>query len=217
MYGRGGVRLTLSFFLECHLFDLWRGTDTHTVLPNTKYVYAPDTFSHGSGYMGTWRSELLNSFHVVKAFLGDSFRKYAFVDVGCGKGKALLVWKEELDKLKIESVVAGIEYYDPLAEIARRNYQKLFANGNYIYTDEATKFNYRQFGDRLIIHIFNPFDDLILRKFLAGLAGLNTIIIYLNPVHKDVILEFGYDVIYEKRGWNLATWTVIFASKYLQP
>ena len=158
---------------------------------------------------------MLNSFRVVKAFLGDSLRKYAFVDVGCGKGKALLVWKEELDKLKIESVVAGIEYYDPLAEIARRNYQKLFANGSYIYTDEATKFNYRQFGDRLIIHIFNPFDDLILRKFLAGLVGLNAIIIYLNPVHKDVILEFGYDVIYEKRGWNLATWTVIFASRNL--
>jgi SAM-dependent methyltransferase len=215
LYRRGGLRLALAFFRECHAFDLLRGTDTHAELPNTKYAYAPQNFERGSWYLSSWTRELLNSFAVVKNYLGDDFHNYAFVDVGCGKGKALLLWQEQLDKLKLRSPVIGIEYYEPLAAIARRNYAKLFKKPGNIIASDATQFDHRQFGDKLIIYMFHPFDDVIMRKLLGNLSGLKTVVIYNNPVHKDVLLDFRYSVIYRKTGWNLMQSTTIFASESL--
>ena len=215
LYGRGGLRLALAFFRECHAFDLARGTDTHTELPDTKYAFAPENFARGSWYLGSWTSELLNSFAVVTEYLGADFHNYAFVDVGCGKGKALLVWKENLNKLKIPSTVVGIEYYEPLAVIAQRNCKKLFERPASIFVCDATQFDFWQLGDKLIIYMFHPFDDVIMCKFLENLRGLKTIIIYNNPVHKGVVLDFGYSVIYQKTGWHLMQSTTIFASEDL--
>ena len=215
LFRRGGVRLCLAFFRECHGFDLARGTDTHAELKNTNYCYAPENFDHGSWYLSSWTSELLNAFAVVKTYLEDDFRDFTFVDAGCGKGKALIVWQEQLDKWRIPAIVAGVEYYEPLAAVAQRNYQKLFRKSGNIFVCDATRFDYRGLGDKLILYMFHPFDSLALQELLKALSNLKTVIIYNNPVHEDVIRDFGYRMIYQKTGWNLCMWTTIFVSENL--
>ena len=213
LFRRGGVRLSLAFFRECHAFDLARGTDTHAELKGTSYTYAPENFDRGSWYLSSWTSELLNAFAVVKTYLKDDFRDFAFVDAGCGKGKALLVWQEQLVKWRIRSMVAGVEYYEPLAAIAQRNYRKLFTKPGNIFVGDVTRFDYRGLGDKLILYMFHPFDGVVLRELLNSLTELKTVIIYNNPVHEDVITDFGYRTIYQKTGWNLCMWTSIFVSE----
>ena len=63
--------------------------------------------------------------------------------------------------------------------------------------------------------MFHPFDSLALQELLKALSNLKTVIIYNNPVHEDVIREFGYRMIYQKTGWNLCMWTTIFVSENL--
>jgi hypothetical protein len=79
MFRRRGLRLPLAFFFECHLYDLQHKTDTHEALYLTKYNYKPEHFEHGTWYMSSWTSEILNSFESVRQHLGERFHEYTLI------------------------------------------------------------------------------------------------------------------------------------------
>ncbi len=214
LYKLWGIRMPFFYFFEVHLFDLINGTDTHTALPQGKYLDKPENFDRGTFYMATGTNELKNSFKVVQFALGENFSKYSFVDLGCGKGKAMLVWQNELNKRKIPSPVIGIEYYAPLVEIARQNYQKVFHQNCDIHTVDATNFDFSVLGQYLMVYMFNPFDAQLLDRVLSNIANSHSalVFIYLNPIHSSVLVDHGYKLIYEKKGWNNTLWTMIFCN-----
>jgi len=90
----------------------------------------------------------LNSFEVCQTAFGERFHEYTFVDIGCGKGKVVLAWKEELKKYNIDAEVVGIEYYRPLLDIAINNYRKLFAEDGRLYEADASTFTYENIGSK---------------------------------------------------------------------
>lgn len=212
MLSKRGPRLPVLYFLNAHLFDLLHRTDTHVWLPKEQYASRPENFEHGVLYMSSWTREIKRSFHALRALAGD-LGMFTFVDIGCGKGKVVLLWQKLLARSGIRQTVYGIDYYPPFIATARENSGKMFSHpGNFLYAD-ATTLDYSRFGKKLVVYLYNPFGEVILRKVLQRLKNADVFVIYNNPVHADVFPEFGYELVYEHAGLYPNSQTKIFRKR----
>lgn len=204
-----GMRLPINYFLNAHLFDLIHKTDTHTWLPKEAHIEKPPNFQEGTFYMTSWSSEIRRSFDALleRDLLNED---YVFMDIGCGKGKVCLTWQllDEKNSNK-KATIIGIDYYEPLIDIARKNHLRVFrTEGNYSVAD-ATSFDFKNTKKRLVAYLYNPFSESILKKVADNFPS-NTIVIYNNPVHSNTLTECGFEIIYEHSGWHQNTQTLIF-------
>jgi SAM-dependent methyltransferase len=115
---------------------------------------------------------------------------YAFVDVGCGKGRALLLaselpWRE----------VIGIELDAGLAGVAEGNLARWIAAGRAraplrVVCGDAAKAVLPE--GPLVVYLFNPFQAPVLRVFLQRLQerGVALEVLYLHPRQEWVFVEF---------------------------
>ena len=145
-------------------------------------------------------------------------RKYAythaFFDIGCGKGRAMAVaayfgFKE----------INGIELDNELTEIAQRNLLerlKFHPEVSFsIKTANAIDINYP--AEPQVFFLFNRFDAQTLKHVLQriGKNGLTQhVFIYVNPLHKKVFLESGFNeekIIYTKNYCE----AIVFRHPYL--
>jgi SAM-dependent methyltransferase len=210
MFKAKGIRLPVTYFMETQFFDLRHGTDTHRWLPKNAYDHQPKNFDHGVLYMCSWTSEIKAVFNATNAMLGPEFQEYSFVDVGCGKGKVILCWESLLRQRGITQQLVGIDYYGPLIEVAKKNQRALgLREQDFFMQADAAEVAYERFGYKLIIYLYNPFDDSILRRVLQRLEKVDPVIVYNNPVHEHEICDAGYEVVWEKRGWHPNAQTLI--------
>lgn len=199
MLAKRGPRLPILYFLNAHLFDLQHRTDTHVWLPKDRYESRPENFEHGVLYMSSWTREIKRSFNALRE-LADDLDTFTFIDIGCGKGKVVLLWRKLLARSGIRQAVYGVDYYPPFIRIAQENSRKMFSHsGNFLHVD-ATTLDYSRFGKKLIVYLYNPFGEVILRKVLHGVKNEDVFVIYNNPVHASVLHEFDYELIYEHAG-----------------
>jgi SAM-dependent methyltransferase len=121
--------------------------------------------------------------HVPFAFEGA-----AFVDVGSGMGRAVLLAARHPFRQ-----VVGIEISPALHEIARDNLarapqaERRCRDVRLVRADAAT---YRFPRGDLVAYLYNPFDADVLATVLAALAASerrNLALLYHTPVHRDVI------------------------------
>lgn len=204
-----GPKLPFYYFLNAHLFDIIYKTDTHAWLPKEEHILTPENFEHGVLYMSSWTSEIKYTFNKVITLI-EHPNDYTFLDIGCGKGKVVLVWNQLLQLYGINQKVVGIDYYKPFINIAERNHNKIFSNiGNFLEAD-ATKLSYDQFGKNLIVYLYNPFNETILKSVISALSNYNTFIIYNNPVHSKTIEHNGFHIIFEHHGFHQNCQTKIF-------
>jgi SAM-dependent methyltransferase len=117
-----------------------------------------------------------------------------FIDVGSGKGRAALVASDR----GFASVI-GVDFAESYVDLAGANARK-FRNGelcspvSFIHAD-ATEWDMPT--KPLLVYFFHPFDERVMVPFVARLmASLQAsprpcTIIYLNPVHEDVLLSTG--------------------------
>jgi SAM-dependent methyltransferase len=107
------------------------------------------------------------------------------VDLGCGKGRVLLV-ASEFDF----QAVRGVEFAHELCEIARKNcaaFQAKKRNRADCQVIEADVTAYAIQPDETVFFMFNPFDETILGRVLDNLAASlqarprRMLIIYYNP------------------------------------
>ena len=116
--------------------------------------------------------------------------KDVIVDVGCGKGR-VLAW---LGNKKIQNKIIGVEIDKAVAQKTRKNmgrYEKIkILSGD--VTGEAFP------EDGTIFYLFNPFNELILRKFVKKIENdilkkhhknKDVKIIYYNCCHLGVFEE----------------------------
>jgi SAM-dependent methyltransferase len=121
------------------------------------------------------------------------------VDLGCGKGRALMVAAE----LGFHTV-RGIEFAPDLCALARTNCAA-FKRATRVQTDfqiiESDVVDYAIRPDENVFFLYNPFDDVVLDKVLDNIrasleeAPRRVLIIYHNP-------RFGYVL---ERAHGLAT------------
>jgi SAM-dependent methyltransferase len=99
--------------------------------------------------------------------IGIDYRHYSLVDLGCGKGRVLLVASEYPFQ-----AITGVEISSTLGEIARHNitrYQPVRRKCSRVevHTGDATQF---MFPDtNLLIHLYHPFEPEVTRAVLVNL------------------------------------------------
>jgi len=130
-------------------------------------------------------------FHEMLAALEVDLRQCTFIDVGSGKGRALLLAMEYPFRK-----ILGVELLPELNQIAQENICKLSGPGRghevveAICTD-ATEFSFPP--DPLVVLLFNPLPETGLRKLMRNLERSlrenprSVHVIYANPVFEEIV------------------------------
>lgn len=122
-----------------------------------------------------------------------------FVDIGCGKGRTLCVAASYGIKK-----ISGVELSTPLCAIAKQNIaqvKKQFKTSKFaLHNNDA--FYYTIEKDIDCIFMFNPFNEIVMSGVLENIEKSlarhprKITIIYMNPVHKKMIMLNGYKETY---------------------
>lgn len=196
-----GIRLPIQYFFQNHLFDMFNGTDTHFRLEKKFYNYHPRDFDNGVLYMSCLTREIKNALRWVREKTGDSFYDFQFLDLGCGKGKSLIVYSQ-LCGSKAKHKAIGIEYYKPLLDIAENNLQVTGTSRLVkVVHDDARRFKAYTNTHNLILFLYNPFGEGTLREVLDNCNGMKVVIIYIDPVYDRAIQEAGFRLVHAKKGF----------------
>jgi SAM-dependent methyltransferase len=207
---RRGLRFIYLNLTQRVLFDLRHGTDTTKPLAKTHYESQPTGFDGGNEYSGAFTSEIIWAFRQLHRRLGSQFKDYFFADVGCGKGKVLIVWNKQLQATETVQRTLGIEYYKPLIEVAVSNHVKVHGIKPEVHHADAGEFNYAAIGRRGIFFLYNPFDAQIMAAFTAAVRDVDAYVIYNNPQHAAVLLQAGFTELMRKVGPHLNENSIVF-------
>jgi SAM-dependent methyltransferase len=154
-------------------FDLKHGTDTSGDDSLWKFKIDSPSARFGRKYQPTGEEELAEAVR----FLGVNPTDLTFVDLGCGKGRTLLV----AASLGFRQVI-GVEFTRELAEIAGKNLEKMgIANGSIVQGDAG---EYRFPDGNLVVYLYNPFSEEVMRKVVPNLrecASRKLYVIYKAP------------------------------------
>jgi SAM-dependent methyltransferase len=183
-----------------HPFDRAHGVDTSGLIYPDKL--SADGLSsghehdrHSAGYYATAPSLFRGAIARWSAILEQSrcrFSDYVFVDIGCGKGRVLMLASEYAFR-----EVVGVELNPTLAEVARRNLKR------WVRT-RRTCANVRILrGDALsmplpdgpvVLFFFNSFEREMVRMWLDGLVAAAADrsepidVIYMHPEHHSLLI-----------------------------
>ena len=147
----------------------------------------------------------------ARDILGEKrFSQAQFFDLGCGKGKALLVFAKLFGKGQMHQAV-GIEYDPDLAALAQRNILKCgFAKDRVrVVTDSAVNLRSYADADNLVVYLYNSFQGETLKSVLDVLREVPHVLIYVDPAEKHRLADYGYKIHEENNGrYNADTWLV---------
>jgi hypothetical protein len=168
-------------------FDDQFGTDTGGVLRPTELDIPVDKLRHA----GRYQTAIDDVFLDLIEKLPIHHSEYVFVDLGSGKGRALLL----ASRWPFQAII-GVELSEFLHRTSERNIAIYSARQalvcrqlTAIHADAAT---YELPPDKLIIYLFNPFDQHVMQAVLANVTRSYTerprdvYIAYLKPVHRQV-------------------------------
>jgi SAM-dependent methyltransferase len=142
---------------------------------------------------------LLKAFH---NFSGDT----SIVDLGSGKGRAMVVAAHFG-----YTNITGIEFARELCEISSENMKKSqheFPGIHWKIINDNVE-NYTIEANDSVFFMFNPFTDDVLRHFLEKLERScrqfprTTWFLYASPLYKELLVNKGYEIKFEKRLMNL--------------
>ena len=213
MYLARGVRMPLYYFFQNHLFDLMHQTDTHSSVEKANMFTSSINIKHSIHYMSSWSNVIKKIHKILLVDINEKISKFNFVDVGCGKGKVVFVWRK-LSRQTPRTI--GLDFVPILIETARANSVKIFKDEGEFFCKDTTDVDFQDFGQHLILYLYNPFDELIMRNFLNRLENIDDCYIaYINPIHREVFLEFGFKILHDEQSWhpNLS-FTIFHHSKF---
>ncbi|RXK62821.1 class I SAM-dependent methyltransferase [Lacibacter luteus] len=167
--------------------------DTTAAISLSKLKLKGSQLKHATEYMPV-------NYFTLEALLDrmpDTAKKGAFLDIGCGKGRALCVAAAYGYK-KVE----GIDFAKELIEAANTNLEKLKKQ----YPTTAYNLAWGDLNSLTIdehvttIFLFNPFDEVlmkhVIRKINSSLAKRprRLFVLYCTPRHEELFFEDGFDV-----------------------
>ena len=152
-----------------HPFDAQHQTDTGGLIGGGSLATGSRNDAHITAYVAIAPSRLQAGLDRWAASLeaGETVRDFHFVDLGCGKGRAVLLASERPFRS-----VTGVELHPGLAAIARRNAEVMRSSGAVlgvvnVICGDATEFLYPP--GPLLVFLYNPFGSAVLRAVLAAL------------------------------------------------
>lgn len=197
-----GIKLAISYFFQCHLFDLLNRTDTHKMLRKGEMQVNSGNFVHSLMYMVSWTSTIKRTQIFLKGIIENQSEQYTFIDVGCGKGKVVLLARQ-LGIIGCDRAsYVGIDFEPNLLTIARKNSTKMFGDQGTFLNCDALDFDYSIYSTNLIFFMYNPFDKPLIENFLSHVSERNPILVYVNPVNRDSLLDYGFESMIRREGWH---------------
>jgi SAM-dependent methyltransferase len=177
-----GLRLLYpSGWDKIHPFDRFHGTDTSGVATVTALPAYEIALTYAVDYAGSQPSVLRSALAKL-----PRFDNYTFLDLGCGKGRALLVASE----FSFREIV-GVELSPPLAQVAQRNAIILtnrFPARTSVRVAVGDASNYPLPPGNLVIFLYNPFHAELMANVVAGVEAAlaaearSIYVIYYNPI-----------------------------------
>ena len=231
MFKARGIRLPVTYFLQCHLYDLIHSTDTHTQILKSweKDTEWASERSDGTYYMSSWSGQLLKTYSFLLNHLCASFPSYQFIDLGCGKGKPSLLYRQFCQSRHIFQHYRplGIDYSLSNIQIANENSSRLFPHDSqppeFIFDQAGNLSRYLQ-SKKLIIYMSNPFGEATLSNLFDTLNLLlsenaldDVIIVYNNPIHADLFSHDLWMTLSSWAGWHRFLHTNIYAIRQTGP
>jgi SAM-dependent methyltransferase len=176
-----------AFYALETIFDSWHSVNTRGVVWQPELGVVDPAVEHAAHYVGTYP----RSFRRFLRFLDIEYSRYAFVDLGSGKGKALLLASE----FPFQSVT-GVELSPRLTQTALENLSRArrfnrACRNVQVITGNAADFAFP--SKPLIVYLHNPFDAAVIEPVLAALAtatresSLPSYIVYHGPFHRAVM------------------------------
>lgn len=170
------IRRTFAYFQRRRVideFDMKYGVDTGGIDPLWKFTIRSPNARFGVRHQATSEQELADAV----SCLNEDPHSFVFIDLGCGKGKTLLV----ASKLGFRRVI-GVEFALELAEIATANLAKIRATEASVVHEDAADF---QFPDcNFVVYLHNPFSQEVMSRVMANLSksrAKKIFVIYSDP------------------------------------
>ena len=180
-----------------HPFDAQYGTDTGNYLLPDELAAGSEHDSLNYGYSAiapsVFRAALLRWCATLPS--PRRLSAYTFVDIGCGKGRALLLAAE----LPFRKVV-GVELNEDLSCTARRNvarWSALARPKSKIRVVNSDALELRWPRAPLLVYLYNPFACELVERLTAKLADAASAasgladLLYVNPTCADTISRQG--------------------------
>jgi hypothetical protein len=208
-----GFRFCWDFFIESICFDLRYGVSTAFRVTKDRQTLISDHVEQVNGvlYVASFTTVIEKTLNIAQEILGpDRVKKAQFMDLGCGKGKALIIYTRIYGG-DLEYMPVGIEYDPVLAGIARLNVCSVpFAKGRVdIFTDSATNLRKYLISNLAIIYLYNPFKGQTFIETLSALQGIPHLLIYVDPVERELLIDFDYFIYAENKGrYNSDHWII---------
>ena len=157
-------------------FDLKYGVRTAGKIPRWRLLFSSLNAVHGVHYQPVGEQEL----HGAIDFLNDDLSRFTFIDLGCGKGRALVI----AERYPFRSII-GVEYNRALAAEAAQN-----ARRSQVICADAAGFEFPD--DDLVLFLYNPFSAKIMAKVVAKLEKHRRkfYVLYCNPKCADLFDGF---------------------------
>ncbi len=174
-----------SYFYDKFLdfqFEKKYQIDTKQIIPLTEYDMTKTALQDANYYEGISVSFYKKMIRHIPLPMND----YTFIDLGSGKGKALILATEDSFKN-----VIGVEFSPPIHAIAQSNiarYKKISQNSTQIslYCQNAQDFKFPK--ENIIIFLYNPFSGQLLDEVLTNIEqhivqnkDRKIFILYRNP------------------------------------
>ena len=165
-------------------FDLEHGTDTGGIEPLWKFRISSPNRRYGVRYQATDEQELLDALRLIH----EKLETFTFIDLGCGKGRTLLV----AARLGFKRVI-GVEFARELVEIASANLAKLAIMNAAVEHADAADFRFPR--SDVVLYLYNPFSQEVVRQVVAKLqesCSRRLYIIYKVPECAEVLDSSGF-------------------------
>ena len=186
LYKAGGLNRIYKE-LENYLFDLINNVETRKRVIND---YSDEIFDYMPSYKTTVAAPL--------RYLDQSdfdLTEFSFVDIGCGKGKALII----ANKFKFKEVI-GYEINRQVYDVLCKNINKLNIRNSQLINDSI---NADKIRNKSIIYFYNPFSENMTYDFFKKISLdknlKQLIIIYVNPQYTKVLNQYKWNIVYEKK------------------
>ena len=181
--GFEGVALRLAYHLgwlreirkRDAAFDEMLGVDTKGPVGLWHLKIRSDNLQDAIRYEGVNPS----IFRQAMNTLAENFSDFTFIDLGCGKGRALLLAREFGF-----SQIVGIEFAPELAAVAEKNCRQVSVQAT-VLSQDAMQFSFPP--GNLVVYLYNPFGPTVLNPVLDHLlesATAKCYVVYVNPVHR---------------------------------
>jgi SAM-dependent methyltransferase len=183
-------RLREELYPEKHPYDILTGCDTSGMIHHSRLG------SEATDYQpvdpDVFRATLA---HVVNHASGD-LSQFTFVDLGCGKGRALLLAEECAFKK-----IVGVDLAKALVETSLRNAAAVGSKRITVVHGDAREFGFPP--GPLVVFLYNPFSAQITRSVMQRLSGHpdTFYVAYVNPLHAEAISSLPGAEIVAKDDW----------------